>query len=78
MRASVGGSRHKVYPGKWNKWLEFMKKKGRGPWLNLVDKSKVLTLLLEIHGLPTVFILITSSPPSEGTSPRSSFSPSCT
>ena len=44
-----------------------MKKKGRGPWVNLLDKSEVLTLLLEIHGLPTVFILITSSPPSEGT-----------
>ena len=57
-------------PRKWNKWLEFMKKKERGPWLNLLDKSEVLTLLLEIHGLPTVFILITSSPPSEGTSPR--------
>ena len=24
-----------------------MKKKGRGPWLNLLDKSEVLTLLLE-------------------------------
>ena len=30
--------------------------KGRGPWLNLLDKSEVLTLLLEIHGLPAVFI----------------------
>ena len=78
MRVSVGGSRHEVYLGKWNKWLEFMKKKGRGPWLNLLDKSEVLTLLLKIHGLPTVFILITSSPPSEGTSPRLSFSTSCT
>ena len=78
MRVSVGGSRHKVYHGKWNKWLEFMKKKGRGPWLNLLDKSEVLTLLLESHGLPTVFILITSSPPSEGTSPRLSYSTSCT
>ena len=77
MRASVGGSRHKVYLGRWNKWLEFMKKKGRGPWLNLLDKSEVLTLLLEIYGLPTVFIFITSSPPSEGTSPRLSFSTSC-
>ena len=75
MRVSVGGSRHKVYLGKWNKWLEFMKKKGRGPWLNLLDKSEALTLLLEIHGLPTVFILITSR---EGTSPRLSFSTSCT
>ena len=44
-----------VYLGKWNKWLEFMKKKGRGPWLNLLDKSEVLTLLLEIHGLLNVF-----------------------
>ena len=78
MRASVEGSRHKVYLGKWNKCLEFMKKKGRGPWLNLLDKSEVLTLLLEIHDLPTVFILITSSPPSESTSPRLSFSTSCT
>ena len=78
MPISVGGSRHKVYLGKWNKWLEFMKKKGRGPWLNLLDKPEVLTLLVEIHGLPTVFILITSSPPSEGTSPRLSFSTSCT
>ena len=47
MRASVGGSTHKVCLGKWNKWLEFMEKKGRGPWLNLLDKSEVLTLLLE-------------------------------
>ena len=47
VRASVGGSTHKVYLGKWNKWLEFVKKKGRGPWLNLLDKSGVLTLLLE-------------------------------
>ena len=78
MRVSVGGSRHKVYPGKWNKWLKFRKKKGRGPWLKLLDKSEVLMLLLEIHGLPTVFILITGSPPSEGTSPRLSFSASCT
>ena len=78
MRVSVGGSRHKVYLGKWNKWLEFMKKKGRRPWLNLLDKSEVFTLLLEIRGLPTVFISITSSPPSEGTSPRVSFSTSCT
>ena len=50
-----------------------MKKKGRRAWLNLLDKSEVLTLLLGIRGLPTVFILITSSPPSEGTSPRFSF-----
>ena len=47
VRASVGGSTHKVYLGKCNKWLQFMKKKGRGPWLNLLDKSEVLTLLLE-------------------------------
>ena len=47
----------------------WLKKKGRGPWVNLLDKSEVLTLLLEISGLPTVFILITISPPSEGTSP---------
>ena len=47
MRASIGGSTHKVCLGKWNKWLEFMEKKGRGPWLNLLDKSEVLTLLLE-------------------------------
>ena len=33
-----------------------MKKKGRGAWVNLLDKSEVLTLLLEIHGLPTVSI----------------------
>ena len=78
MRVSVGGSRHKVYLGKWNEWLEFMKKKGSRPWLKLFDKSEVLTLLLEIHGLPTVFILITSSPPSEGTSPRLIFFTSCT
>ena len=44
---SHGGSTHKVYLGKWNKWLEFMKKKGRGLWSNLLDKSEVLTLLLE-------------------------------
>ena len=47
VRASVGGSTHKVYLGKWNTWTEFMKKKGRGSWLNLLDKSEVLTLLLE-------------------------------
>ena len=48
VRASVGGSTHKEYLGKkWNAWLEFMKKKGRGPWLNLLDKSEVLTLLVE-------------------------------
>ena len=45
--ASVGGSTHKVYLGKWNNWLEFMKKKGREPWLELLDMSEVLTLLLE-------------------------------
>ena len=56
LRVSVGGSRHKVYLGKWSKWLEFMIKKGRGPWLNLLDKSEVFTLLLEIHGLLAVFI----------------------
>ena len=48
VRASVGGSTHKVYLGKWNnKWLEFMKNKGRGLWSNLLDNSEVLTLLLE-------------------------------
>ena len=47
MRASVGGSTHKVYLGKWNTWIELMEKRGRGPWLNLLDKSEVLTLLLE-------------------------------
>ena len=57
MRASFGGSTHKVCLRKWNKWLEFMKKKGRRPLLNLLDKSEGLTLLLEIHGLPIVFIL---------------------
>ena len=47
VHASAGGSTHKVYLGKWNKWLEFMKKKRRGPWLNLLGKSEVLTLLLK-------------------------------
>ena len=47
VRASVRGSTHKLYLGKWNAWVEFMKKKGKGPWLNLLDKSEVLTLLLE-------------------------------
>ena len=47
VRASVGGSTHKVYLEKWNTWIGFMKKKERGPWLNLLDKSEVLTLLLE-------------------------------
>ena len=47
VRASVGGSTHKVHLGKWNTWIEFMKKKGRGPCLNLLDKSEGLTLLLE-------------------------------
>ena len=47
MRASVGGSTHKVYLGKWNTWIEFVKKKARGPWLNLLGKSEVLTLLLK-------------------------------
>lgn len=45
--ASVGGSTHKVYAGKWKKWLEFMKLKGKGPWLHLMDESKVLNILLE-------------------------------
>ena len=72
------GQQAQGVPRKRNKWLEFMKKKGRGPWVNLLHKSEVLTLLLEIHGLPTVFILITSIPPSEGTSPRLSFSTGCT
>ena len=78
MCASVGGNTHKVYLGKWNKGLEFMKKKGNGAWLNLLDKSNVLTLLHAIHGLPTVFMLLTIRPPSEDTSPRLSFSTSCT
>ena len=47
VRVSVGGSTNKVHLGKWNNWLEFMKKKGTGQWLNLLDKSKVFTLLLE-------------------------------
>ena len=47
VRASIGGSTHKVYLGKWKKWLEILRKKGRRPWLNLLDKSEVLTILLE-------------------------------
>ena len=30
VRASVGGSTHKVFVGKWNMWLEFMKRRERG------------------------------------------------
>lgn len=45
--ASVGGSTHKVYAGKWTKWSDFMRLKGRGPWLHLTDESQVLNLLLE-------------------------------
>lgn len=45
--ASVGGSTHKVYAGKWKKWLEFMKRKDKGPWLHLTDESEVINLLLE-------------------------------
>lgn len=45
--ASVGGSTHKVYAGKWTKWSEFMRMKGRGPWLHLTDELQVLNLLLE-------------------------------
>ena len=45
--ASVGGSTHKVYAGKWKKWSEFMRLKGKGPWLHTVDESEVLNLLLE-------------------------------
>ena len=77
VRTSVRGSPHKLYLGKWNAWVEFMKKKGKGPWLNLLDKSEVLTLLLEFMTC-LLFHLITSSPLSEGTSPRSSFFTSCT
>lgn len=29
--ASVGGSTHKVYEGKWKAWLTFMNRKGKGP-----------------------------------------------
>lgn len=47
VRASVGGSTYKVYAGKWKKWLEFMRMKGKGPWLKLTDESEVLRLLLE-------------------------------
>ena len=47
VRASVGGSTHKVYLGKWNTLIKFKKKKEREPWLNLLVKSEVLTLLLE-------------------------------
>ena len=47
VRASVEGNTYKVYLGKWNTRLKFMKKRGRGRWLNLLDKSEVLTLLLE-------------------------------
>lgn len=47
VRASVGGSTHKVYAGKWKQWLEFTTRKGRGPWLHLMDESEVLNLLLE-------------------------------
>ena len=46
VHASVGGRTHKVYLGKWNKWLEVMKNKGKAPWLSLLDKSEVLTLFL--------------------------------
>lgn len=45
--ASVGGSTHKVYAGKWKTWSDFMTLKGKGPWLHLTDASQVLKLLLE-------------------------------
>lgn len=47
VRASVGSSTHKVYAATWKTWLEFMRRKGQGPWLNLMDYSIVLDLLLE-------------------------------
>lgn len=47
LSASVGGSTHKVYAGKWKKWLEFMKLKERGPWLHLTDEAEVIDLLPE-------------------------------
>ena len=56
VRVSVGGSTHKVYLGKWNKWLGLMKKKAKGSWLNLIDKSEVLTLLLEFMACRLFFI----------------------
>ncbi|CAN0347429.1 unnamed protein product [Ectocarpus sp. 6 AP-2014] len=45
--ASVGGSTHRVYAGKWKQWLEFTRRKRRGPWLHLAEESDVLSLLLE-------------------------------
>lgn len=47
VRASVGESTHKVYAGKWKKWLEFTKQKSKGPWLNAMDESEMIDLLLE-------------------------------
>ena len=47
VRASVGGSTYKVYAGKWKMWVDFMRQKGKGPWLSLTDESEVLRLLLE-------------------------------
>ena len=45
--ASVGGSTHKVYAGKWKTWVDFMEQKGKGPWLHVTDESEVINLLLE-------------------------------
>lgn len=45
--ASIGGSTHKVYAAKWKTWLEFMKHKDKEPWLNSMDESEIIALLLE-------------------------------
>ena len=67
VRASLGGSTYKVYLGKWNKWLDFIKKKGRGPWLNCLTSLRCLRSCSSSWPADC-FYLITSSPLSEGTS----------
>lgn len=47
VRASVAGGTHKGYAQKWKVWLDFMKEKGKGPWLHVTDESETLSLLLE-------------------------------
>ena len=45
--ASIGGNTWKVYAAKWKAWTEFMRRKGMGPWLHLLDEAVVVSLLLE-------------------------------
>ena len=77
VRASVGGSTYKVYAGKWKMWVEFMRQKGKGPWLRLTDESEVLRLLLEFMAC-RLFSFNNQKSTVRGTLPLSSSFTSCT